>query len=105
MNIDEAARATRAFYIEWNGLKDAKVWQVFTSEHVAASRGFNSRDDAQAACDLMNLRAVLEAIREPTENVARACRETADVESGYYEHNPYDRWRAMIDALLEEVGE
>ena len=97
MNIDEAARATRAFYIEWNGLKDAKVWQVFTSEHVAASRGFNSRDDAQAACDRMNLRAVLEAIREPSETMMDAGIER--VEGG----EPDVIYNAMIDALIAEV--
>lgn len=85
MNVDEAALATRAFYIEWNGLKDAKVWQVFTPEHVAASRGFNSRDDAQAACDRMNLRAVLEAIR------------------GF--GGPFaPDYEMVIDAIIEEVG-
>lgn len=85
MNIDEAARATRAFfYSSWNGLWDAKVWQVFTSsEHVAASKGFSSRDEAQAACDRLNLRAVLEAIRDTSLDSHR---------------------RAVLDAIIEDVG-
>ena len=95
MNIDEAARATRGFYIEWNGLKDAQVWQVFTSEHVAASRGFNSRDDAQAACDRLNLIAVLEAIREPSDSSLAYVAPEEDAAKAH--------WINMIDALIAEV--
>ncbi len=101
MNIDKAAWATRAFfYSSWNGLWDAKVWQVFTSsEHVAASKGFSSRAEAQAACDRLNLLAVLEAIREPSEAAVRAGYDA--FEDGYVAIRP--RLKAVIDALIAEV--
>lgn len=60
-------------------------------------------------------RAVIEAIREPSEAVRKAMRQTIPVTGHDWEYNdpvvsngvviddePGDCWRAMIDALLEE---
>lgn len=107
MNVDKAARATRAFFTAgWNDIWDAKVWQVFTSsEHVAASKGFSSRDEAQAACDRMNLLAVLTCIREESDAMCAAGAQNHKAAWGpdapIFEHSVY---RAMIGALIAEVN-
>lgn len=74
MNIDEAARATRKYQVFGDG-----------------------GSEAQIACDRMNLLAVLEAIREPSEVMV------AEGEAAYVYH-PKNIWSEMIYALIAEVG-
>ncbi len=70
MNIDDAAKATRKHEIGTN------------------------------ACDRLNLVAVLEAIREPSEEMSSAGADRIEVSSPIADH----AWRAMIDALIAEAA-
>ncbi|MBK8200640.1 MAG: hypothetical protein IPK75_20075 [Acidobacteria bacterium] len=71
MNIDEAAKATRRWLCgyEYRCGRDGIVGGWFTRRIVESDDGvrFPSREEAQAACDRLNLAAVLRAIREPSE--------------------------------------
>lgn len=73
MNIDKAARATRKYKMEWMAFDNGSVIEFFSSDS----------PDNQAACDRLNLRAVLEAIRDTSLDSHR---------------------RAVLDAIIEEVG-
>ncbi len=97
MNIDEAARATRKYW-------SAPHWE-YQDTYFAAHEGYDPENvgelygscaEANAACDRMNLRAVLEAIREPSE---------AMVDTGHYSSfGQRETYQAMIGALIAEVG-
>lgn len=112
MSIDEAARATRRYEVEEYGGPDAWAdldrfavfkceapgytiaeWRAngFVSEHV-------TEDEAQAACDRLNLAAVLEALREPSMRMITVGWQRPSMA-------PAEQWRTMIDALLAEVKE
>ena len=97
MNIDEAARATRKYSVVPPILGN-EYWRVIQhSDPTYTEVCFNSPYDAQAACDRMNLRAVLEAIREPSETM---------VNTGYYSSlGQRETYQTMIDALVAEVRE
>lgn len=73
MNIDDAARATRKYKMEWMACDNGSVIEFVSSDS----------PDNQAACDLLNLRAVLAAIRDTSLDSHR---------------------RAVLDAIIEEVG-
>lgn len=90
MTIDEAARATRAYF------RSGKA--VLTSDGTTVTKRITG-DEAQAACDRLNLIAVLEAIMEPIAFM-RSAGDTA-FENGYVE----EVFTAMIDALITEVKE
>ena len=84
MNIDEAARATRKYW-------SAPHWEyqdVYFADHAGCDPEnvgalYGSWAEAQAACDRLNLLAVLEAIRDTSLDSHR---------------------RAVLDAIIEEVG-
>ena len=93
MNVDEAARATRKYKMEWMACDNGSVIEFVSSDS----------PDNQAACDRLNLIAVLEAIREPSEAMVWAPPSRAN-------QSPEDSmyagiYRAMIDALIAEVKE
>ena len=100
--IAEAARATRKYEVTMtkNDQSGDVFWNaVRGSTHIYQ---FNCRDDAQDACDRLNLLAALEALREPSEGmvaagVHRARRDQIPA------HVLATNWRAMIDAAIKEV--
>lgn len=90
MTIADAARATRK-------------WRCDYFDHTLYAAGERSirvarGQDLKAACDRMNLLAVLgsDMFRSPSERLVAA---------GYGYSDPVDTWRAMIDALIAEVRE
>ena len=85
MNLDDAARATRKYSVVPPILGN-EYWRVIQhSDPTYTDVCFNSPYDAQAACDRMNLRAALEAIR------------------GF--GGPFaPDYEMVIDAIIEEVG-
>lgn len=99
MNIDKAARATRKYW-------SAPHWEyqdVYFADHAGCDPEnvgalYGSCAEAQAACDRLNLLAVLEAIREPSEVMV------AEGEAAYVYH-PKNIWSEMIYALIAEVKE
>lgn len=106
MEIADAARATRKYW-------PAPHWE-YPSAYFAATEGYDpenvgdiypSHQQAQAACDHLNLLAVLEsdALREPSERMANAAPARVDqsTEGTMY----HGIWRTMIDALIAEVRE
>lgn len=96
MSIGESAKATRR-YVFWRSSDD--FWSVGIDGIGNAVAQFRSPVEAQAACDRLNLLAVLEAIREPTERMVAAARR-----AGYgAEFCAPIEWRAMIDAAIKEV--
>lgn len=106
MSIDDAARATRKYW-------SAPHWEyqdVYFADHAGCDPEnvgalYGSCAEANAACDRMNLLAVLEAIREPSDAMCAAgSQDHKDAwggEAPIFEHSVY---RAMIDALIAEVG-
>ncbi len=54
MNMDEATRATRKY----------KVWRLSNFNWAVDGKEYLLHEEAQAACDRLNLLAVLEAIRD-----------------------------------------
>lgn len=95
-DLTEAARATRKYEVTMtkNDQSGDVFWNaVRGSTHIYQ---FNCRDEAQAACDRLNLLAVLKALREPSEGMVDA------IGVGTVETDA-NRWRAMIDALIAEV--
>ena len=104
-DLAEAARATRKYFVSWHGLIKAKVWGVYpqdlfdpySGELVAEIDHLSSEDEAQAACDRLNLIAVLEALREPSEGVV----DSGDAVAAY--GGVIEVWSAMIDAAIAEV--
>lgn len=97
-DLAEAARATRKYEVTMtkNDQSGDVFWNaVRGSTHIYQ---FNCRDEAQAACDWLNLLAVLKALREPSDGMIEAERRT-----GGWVINDGDIWRAMIDALIAEV--
>lgn len=83
MNIDEAARATRGYFVMPGQEGDPDGLYVLHEDDSSVEMRFSSYDEAQAACDRMNLRAVLEAIRDASLDSHR---------------------RAVLDAIIAEVG-
>lgn len=104
MNIDDAARATRKF--ELAVINDEYFVAPFRIRRSAMDEtmtvaGPLSCAEAQAACDRMNLRAVLGAIREPTQTMVDA----APRDDLRTLHGAVYVYRAMIGALIAEVGQ
>lgn len=87
-DLTEAARATR----KWQCTPGNVVYSLSTD----GVRVCSTQEAAQAACDRMNLLAVLEALREPSEGMVDA------IGVGTVETDA-NRWRTMIDALIAEV--
>lgn len=92
MNITEAARATRKWRSDYF---DHSLYAMGESA-IRVSR----ESDLQAACDRMNLLAVLRGhLREPSERMIDAGFDaglSANSETG-------DIWRSMIDAAIKEI--
>lgn len=88
-DLTEAARATRRYFITRSGTIAIAV-DVVQKELT----------DTQAACDRLNLLAVLEALREPSEGMATAAERVCGLWEGFLAENG---WRAMIDKLIAEV--
>ena len=84
MNIDDAARATRWYWI--SGSTSCDGWIIMDDvRRLPGGREYATSEEAQAACDRMNLRAVLDAIR------------------GF--GGPFaPDYEMVIDAIIEEVG-
>ena len=99
MNIDDAALATRKYDWFLQGPEGERKVCVWHGDDLLA---FDSIPEAQTACDRLNLLAVLEAIREPSEALQTAAVwRKADQEAiGDLYASVY---RAMIDALIAEV--
>ena len=103
MNIDNTARATRKYSI-CETMKDGgwryvvRNWD--TKETILVPQDVSPEEFR----DRLNLRAVLEAIREPSEAMTRA---TDKIDSCVSDHgqcySEEDIWRAMIAALISEV--
>ena len=87
MNIGDAARATRKYSVYH--APGEHYWIVSPAPSVSQMRDFRikaalpSEREAQAACDRLNLIAVMEAIRDTSLDSHR---------------------RAVLDAIIEEVG-
>ncbi len=103
MTIADAARSTRkhaASFVYGCGSERSR-WAIFDDEENdigwIAPGGVATQAEAQAACDRMNLLAVLDALREPREAMVAA----ADDPDGTIQPAWY--WRTMIDALIAEV--
>ncbi len=94
MSIDKAALATRKYVVGHNG----GWWIVDTMENISRLTSHDEAD-AQAACDRLNLAAVLRAIREPEQNIIDAA-PRSDLKTV---HGAFYVWRAMVDALIAEV--
>ena len=97
MNIDKAMMETRRYFVlSWS--PDAFTVGTRRTDISAPSlnRTFKTRAEAQIACDRMNLLAVLEAIREPSEVMV------AEGEAAHVYH-PKNIWGEMIYALIAEV--
>ena len=100
MSIDKAAKATRRYCVEHH-----REWSGKTNNGLNFGiliglgwRWLATSGEAQAACDRLNLLAVLEAIREPSDGMIEAERRT-----GGWVINDGDIWRVMIDAAIKEV--
>ena len=98
MNLTEAARATRKYYVMGDGRGNYRVCDHNNLEEYDDLR-FTSDEEVYSFCDRLNLAAVLEAIREPTGQMNKAGYEA--FEDGYIAVTP--RYKAMIDALIAEV--
>lgn len=99
MTIDEAAKATRRYAVWCN---TQNTWAIGVHGRAKAEFSLSKLEEAQAACDRLNLIAVLEALREPSEGmvaagVHRARRDQIPA------HVLATNWRAMIDAAIKEV--
>ena len=105
MNIDEAARATRKYSVYH--APGEHYWIVSSAPSVSQMRDFRikaalpSEREAQAACDRMNLLAVLEAIMEPNTAMLCAGVDADDGQTGIERIKHIHR--AMIGALIAEV--
>ena len=99
MSIDDAARATRKYFVSHNPY-DGWIVRDVGGEII---RYDEDMQDAQAACDRLNMIAVLEAIREPTKAMVRAATDT----TGQFDigHEYVTAWQAMVDALIAEAKE
>jgi hypothetical protein len=88
MTIKDAVKAMRAHRVH-----------IYADFCLVDGVRYDALDAAQAACDRLNLLAVLEAIMEPT---------TAMIKAGWIDKedvNPDDIWGAMIDALIAEMND
>ena len=105
-DLAEAARATRRYEVVGINLdyyvipRRARIWHPI--DETISVAGPLRAEEAQAACDRLNLIAVLEALREPSEGmvaagVHRARRDQIPA------HVLATNWRAMIDAAVTEV--
>lgn len=98
MSIDEAAKATRRYAVTRT---DFAEWVVGTAEPYGTEfPRFQSFDEAQSTCDRLNLRAVLEAIREPSEEMIAATFHPGKRGPLYADVD----WRKMIDHLIAQCG-
>lgn len=99
-DLTEAARATRRYVIlGWTGFP--KIYDGHKNIEDAVAGPFKSRDAALKDCDRLNLVAVLEALREPSNEMATAAEKACGLWEGFLAEKA---WRAMIDALIAEVG-
>lgn len=107
MTIADAARATRTYATALNesGMFSVVPWIDAGAEQTMFKH--SNEDVALAVCDRLNLLAVLEAIREPTEGMLDACMDALDLPRepsvGYRYRDGPRAWRAMIAELIAEV--
>lgn len=99
MTIADAARATRKYFVARRPMPGGMGGFSVYDRTAKPAGVFRTEDEAQAACDRLNLLAVLEAIREPSE--AQMIAGTPASEHGV---EP-DVYTAMIDELIAEVSE
>ena len=99
-DLAEAARATRKYWPAPHREYVSVYYVAFDGPQDPENIGelFYSFKEAQAACDRLNLLAVLKALREPIDGMIEAERRT-----GGWVINDGDIWRAMIDAAITEV--
>jgi hypothetical protein len=94
MSIGDAARATRIYH---PALLNCVWWAERTDTHTFALSSFDAEAAAQAACDRLNLAAVLDALRGV---LSDALQMAAMVDDGTSEAAG-----ERIDALLAELKE
>ena len=88
----EATRATR----KWQCTPGNVVYSLSTD----GVRVCATQEEARAACDRLNLLAVLEALREPSEGMVTAAEKACGLWEGFLAEKG---WRVMIDAAIAEV--
>lgn len=104
MSIDEAARATRRYmaHDEFTWGESSVVLDDATDNGKLVEK-FTSDEQAQAACDRLNLIAVLEAIMEPSERMVMAADRASYIWQEAFE--PKDAWLSMLAEKISEVKE
>lgn len=97
--LTKAALAT-CKYAVWRG---ERQWIVGITVTGITETEFGQIVDARAHCDLLNLRAVLEAMRDPSDRMVRAglARELDLDDSSQV----FGIWRGMVDAVIAETDE
>lgn len=96
--LERIIKAVRSYEVMRHNLE----WRVVRLAGFGDIR-FRSKDydEAQARCDELNARAVIQAMREPTEAMWNATAKTLPKSSPL---TTGDLYRAMIDAALSEGG-
>lgn len=97
--IAEAARATRMYDMIWSEREDGYFVVEIDNRNSPPYGPFDSEEKAQYACDRLNLLAVLEYLREPSEGMIEAA-PASDLKTRF---GALYVWRAMIDKLLAEA--
>jgi hypothetical protein len=91
---NSGANNTPEYFVDWDGLPAGKF----------VAGPFPTEEEAEWALDLLNARAVIEAMREPTANQERMMEAALSLSTP-----PTRRWRwiwqAMIDAELSALAE
>ena len=101
INIKDAAKETRKYFFTYYDACLGPVVCIDDGDNTII-RKCENEDEAESVCDRLNLIAVLEAIREPSETmvdaaVYRAMRDQIPA------HVLSVNWRVMIDALISEL--
>jgi ribonuclease HI len=101
MTIADAARATRKYFAARRAMPGGMGGFAVYDRTMKPAGIFRTEAEAQATCDRLNLLAVLDAMREPSEAMFAAARHRC---AFVYNDMVADIWRAMIDAAIKEVG-
>lgn len=94
-------RAAKSLYDRWLKQPDVAREAAANGPHPT----WDSVSEAAKAKWLGGARAVLQAIREPSESILEAMRQSIPVDGWEWEYRDEeapDHWRAMIDAALGE---
>lgn len=101
-DLTEVALATRKYYMDCSLHTGVQTCFIVdgASQKVALGPIMYSSVKAQAACDRLNLLAVLEALREPSEGMVAAAEKACGLWEGFLAEKG---WNVMIDKLIAEV--